>query len=330
MGFSKSTIAALCVLAGAAQAAKADDLQVKAPPTSFLNVPFFQVNDNRLSYSYIFNATDPGVTGNTVKQGYSYTHYDTWAYGTNFLNINMWKSDHNDPANGCKGPGQGCVGATEIYGVLRSTFGFNQIFNTNAFTYGPLHNVSLEVGTDFNTDNNPFAPNKRALFLGTQFAFDLPYKGFINLAPMYYQELNHSSFAQGPTLPGGQIDYRPTWAFEFNYYMDLGFLPPTLPLSVSGRATFVGPKGPQNSPVAFNAIKNVQTTTEINAEPIRLTLDTSRMIWGDKYSHFLDVWVAYRYWGNKFGIASDSLTCQNQGLHSCTESSLYSGVTVKF
>ena len=39
-----------------------------------------------------------------------------------------------------------CAGATEIYGLFRSTFGFNEIFNTKAFSLGPLHNVSFEVG----------------------------------------------------------------------------------------------------------------------------------------------------------------------------------------
>ncbi|MCK1395711.1 hypothetical protein [Bradyrhizobium sp. 1] len=329
MRIYKSTIAALIVLANGAYAAHAGDPAVKAMPAA-TNTPFFLVNDNRLTYSYIFNAADPGVTSNTAKQGYSFTHFDAWAYGTNFLNATMWRADSNAPANGCKGAGQGCAGATEFYGILRSTFGFNELFNTRVFTYGPLRNVSFEIGADAKTVNNAVASDKRALFAGLQFAFDLPYKGFINLAPMYYQELNHNSVVQGPALPSGQIRYNPTWAFEVNYYMDLGFLPSYLPLSVSGRASIIGPKGPQTSPIPFNPITNVQTTTEINSEPIRLTLDTSRMIWGDKYSHFLDVWVAYRYWGNKYGISPDSLSCKGVGLNSCTESSLYSGVTVKF
>jgi hypothetical protein len=310
-------------------AVNAADFPVKAV-SPIPDLPFFQVNDNRLSYSYIFNGTDPGVTGNTAKQAYSFTHFDTWAYGTNFFNLSMFKSDHADPANGCKGPNEGCAGATEIYGVLRSTFGFNQIFDTHVFTVGPLQNVSLELGTDFNTENNPFAPNKRALFAGLQFAFDLPYKGYINFAPMFYKELNHNSFVEGPALPTGAIDYDPTWAFESNYYMDLGFLPDYLPLSVSGRLTLIGPKGPQADPIPAS-LSNVQTKIEINSEPIRLTYDASKAMWGKKYSHFLDVWVAYRYWQNKFGLDhANSPSCLGPAAGSCTEESLYTGVTVKF
>jgi hypothetical protein len=310
--------------------ATAADFPVKGT-SPIADLPFFQVNDNRLTYAYIFNGTDPGVTAHTAKQTYAFTHFDTWAYGTNFLNIAMLKSDQNDPANGCKGPGQGCAGATEIYGVLRSTFGFNEIFNTKVFSIGQMRNVSLEIGADFNTENNPFAPNKRALFAGLQFAFGLPYKGYINFAPMLYKELNHNSFVEGPLLPSGQIDYRATWSFESNYYMDLGFLPPTVPLSISGNISIRGPKGPQASPIPFTVPTNIQTKTEIFSEPIRLTLDASRMAWGPKYSHLLDVWVAYRYWQNKFGLDHENaLSCKGATANSCTESSLYSGITVKF
>ena len=44
------------------------------------------------------------------------------------------------------------------------------------------------------------------------------------------------------------------------------------------------------------------TKTEFNSEPIRLTFDASKAFWGPKYSQFVDLWVAYRYWQNKFGL----------------------------
>ena len=73
---------------------------------------------------------------------------------------------------------------------------------------------------------------------------------------------------------------------------------------------------------------------EFNSEPIRLTFDASKAMWGGKYSHFVDVWVAYRYWQNKFGLDhSNSTVCNvTPGVsnNSCTESSLYAGITAKF
>jgi hypothetical protein len=53
-----------------------------------------------------------------------------------------------------------------------------------AFSAGPLHNVSFEVGGDANAENNFLSPSKRAFVAGLQFAFDLPYKGFFNVAPI--------------------------------------------------------------------------------------------------------------------------------------------------
>lgn len=346
--------------------ASAADLPVKAKVKPIVDVPFFLVIDNRVSYSYIFNAAQPGmytvrpdgtVNGKTAKSVYSFTHFDAWAYGTNFFTISLYKSGHNDPASPCTNAGvnifgtaSDCAGASEIYGLFRSTFGFNEIFNTKAFTMGPLRNVSFEVGMDANTENRFFGAAKRDVVAGLQFAFDLPYKGYINVAPLVYWEfLNHNSFSQcglfGPGIPGltcnsdGNTSFRPTWAVEVNYYMDLGFLPENFQyFSISGRAGWYGPKGDSNSLPFLSGPGRFSTAskTELNSEPIRLTFDASKAFMGAKYSHFVDVWVAYRYWQNKFGLDHNAtpgvctLAATGVSTNSCTESSIYSGVTVKF
>ena len=345
--------------------ASAADLPVKAKPVA--DAPFFFVIDDRVTYSYIFSGTDPGVfsvrpdgtiDGKTPKSVYSFTHFDAWAYGTNFFTISMFKSGHNDPASPCTNAGTifgtpaNCAGASEVYGLLRSTFGFNEIFGTKAFTVGPLHNISFEVGMDANTENNFLAPAKRDVVGGLQFGFDLPYKGYFNAAPLVYWEFsNHNAFNQcglfGAGVPGvtclvdGNTRYKPTWAVETNYYMDLGFLPPNFQyFSISGRAAWYGQKGDQNAPLPGfgTGVLSTATKVEFNSEPIRLTFDASKAFAGPKYSHFVDVWVAYRYWQNKFGLdhnASPGVCTLTAGgvtrsTNSCTESSLYTGVTVKF
>jgi len=79
------------------------------------------------------------------------------------------------------------------------------------------------------------------------------------------------------------------------------------------------------------------TKTEFNSEPIRLTFDASKAFMGGKYSHFVDLWVAYRYWQNKFGLDHNNApgVCTLGGIgtpstNSCTEQTVYAGVTVKF
>jgi hypothetical protein len=100
--------------------------------------------------------------------------------------------------------------------------------------------------------------------------------------------------------------------------------------AISGRAGWYGPKGDSNAPLTGI----MPSKTELNSEPIRLTFDASKAFWGPKHSHFVDVWVAYRYWQNKFGLDhNNSSVCNvSPGVsnNSCTESSLYSGITVKF
>ena len=354
----------LAVLAPTGFASAADLPVTAAKPVA--DVPFFFVIDDRVTYSYIFTGAQPGmftvnpngtINGKTAKSVYSFTHFDAWAYGTNFFTISMFKSGHNDPASPCTNAGTifgapaDCAGATEIYGLFRSTFGWNEIFNTKAFSIGPLHNISFEVGMDANTENRFFGAAKRDVVGGLQFQFDLPYKGYFNVAPLVYWEfLNHNSFAQcnsgfsGP-IPGvsclfdGNTSFKPTWAVETNYYMDLGFLPESIQFfSISGRAAWYGPKGDSNSLPFLSGPGRFSTAskTEFNGEPIRLTFDASKAVWGAKYSHFVDIWVAYRYWQNKFGLDHNAmpgvctLAATGQSTHSCTESSLYSGITVKF
>jgi hypothetical protein len=348
--------------------ARAADLPVKAKAKPVPDIPFFFVIDDRVTYSWMPRGTDPGVfsvnpngtiNGNTSKSVYSFTHFDAWAYGTNFFTISMFKSDHNDPAAPCinsgvlpSGLGANCAGATEFYGLIRSTFGWNELFNTKMFSVGPLHNISFEVGADGETENNFLAPAKRDFVAGLQFAFDLPYKGYFNVAPLAYKEINHNAFNQcgvfGPGgIPGltcnldGNTNFNTTWAVETNYYMDLGFLPPEFQyFAISGRAGWYGPKGDANG-LPFNSgpgVLSTATKTELNSEPIRLTFDASKAIWGPKYAQFVTTWVAYRYWQNKFGLDHNAElgVCQtgtvaaHVSTNSCTESTVYAGVTVKF
>ncbi|MGO8910372.1 MAG: hypothetical protein ACLQDM_13780 [Bradyrhizobium sp.] len=366
MSYRNKVIAAallsLSTLAPASFASAADlpTYKVKAKPVP--DVPFFFVIDDRVTYSWMPKGTDPGayslkpgggIDGTTAKSVYSFTHFDVWAYGTNFFTISMYKSDHNDPAGPCSNAGvllsgapANCAGATEFYGLIRSTFGWNELFGTKQFTMGPLHNISFEVGADGEAENSFLAPAKRDFVAGLQFAFDLPYKGYINVAPLAYKEINHNAFDQcglfGPGTPGvtciadGNTDFKTTWAVEINYYMDLGFLPPEMQyFAISGRAGFYGPKGNQNEPLGVLG-GGTATKTEINSEPIRLTFDASKAIWGPKYSQFVTTWVAYRYWQNKFGLdhnAAPGVCTLNNGTvstNSCTESTVYAGVTVKF
>ena len=94
-----ATALSLATLVPAGYASAADLTTVKAPKPA-AEVPFFLVIDNRVSFSWMPKGTDPGmfsvnpngsINGTTAKQVYSFTHFDAWAYGTNFFTISMFK-----------------------------------------------------------------------------------------------------------------------------------------------------------------------------------------------------------------------------------------------
>ena len=311
--------AAAATIATVGMASAADLPSKKGPAAAVAPAPMFFVNDNTISYSYQFNATDPGVRGKFGKNVFSFTHFDVWAMGTNFFTIDLLKSPLQDPASG------GNAGATEIYGLFRSTLGLNQLTGTKNFSMGPLNNVSLEVGADFNTMNTTLAPAKKSLVAGLQFSFGLPYKGFFNISPLYFKEWNHNSF--NTPAAAQSTEFNGTWAVETVYAMPLGFMPEAVPLTFSGRAALYGPKG-TGSPLIASTIAN-KTVTTLNSEQ-RLTLDVGKMAFGASKADLVSVFVAYRYWTNKFGISeANSPVCAGT-LGSCKENATSLGLNIKF
>ena len=292
----------------ASQAGAADVPPVKAPPAPPAAAPFFLVNDNSVTYRYEFNATNPGA-GETPKHAVSFSHFDVWAYGTNFFNIDWLKATNNrappfgTPAAPCDAvdpPGtRRCDAYTEIYALVRSTFGWNQIFNTKAFSWGPLTNIEFAVGADVNTDNTTLASAKRSIQGGLQFDFATPYKGFINVGAFVYKEWQNDGFAAQGVGNGlnlsGKVDFDPTWAIEALYVQPLAFQP--LPLTFKSFAVIHGPKGCGEpcGPVG----PGLKRTTEYLTQQT-LLLDVGKLAWG-KPDQFA-VWTAYRWWKNKFGI----------------------------
>ena len=136
-------------------------------------------------------------------------------------------------------------------------------------------------------------------------------------------------------IPDGNTDYNATWAVETNYYMDLGFLPESIKyFAISGRAGLYGPKGAGASRrSAIQATNRDQDRNQPRTDPSDLRRQQGLL--GPKYAHFVDVWVAYRYWENKFGLNDQNVAngvCYTLGVsnRSCTEKSFYAGVTAKF
>jgi len=110
----RTTLALAAILAAAAAgSAGAADLPVKAVPTKVVETPYFLVNENSVSYHYEFTATNPGA-GTTPKNVGTFSHFDVWAYGTNFFNLDWLKATStNTPSNPCPVSGTRIDGASE-------------------------------------------------------------------------------------------------------------------------------------------------------------------------------------------------------------------------
>jgi hypothetical protein len=266
--------------------ALAADMRVRAvePPKP---PPFFLVNENAITYSYAPTATDPFV-GKTAKSIFTFSHFDVWAYGTNFFNVDLLKSDLRDPATPCGYtgfPATGCEGATEIYGFFRSTLGWKQLYGIQFGTF--LTNISWKFGGDANTENNAAAPAKRDVVVGLQFDFAFPWGASADFSGLYYNEKNHNAFITNPT---SGVTHFQTWRIEAGFRTPLG--PKGTPWSFSSIAGINGPKG-------TGAPLQPSTKTE-SFFTQKLALDVGQVV--ANKPGMVSIFGAYVYWQNKFGI----------------------------
>lgn len=244
--------------------------------------PFFTFYDTQVSYRFAPTAAEPGIPSSKSrppvdiqKNIFAITHANSWAYGSNFINVDVLKSGIEDPVKG------GGDGATEVYALYRGILSGNALTATKAFSFGPIRDLRLGFGGDLNSKNTNFAAQKRLLVVGPNIAFDLP-GGFLNLGINYSQEDNHNG------VTNRHVAFDPAFEMELTYSIPLTFT--GLPLTLAGFDNFIGPKGRDG----FNR----QTKTEILSRT-NLVLDIGKLAFNTPNT--VDVFVGYQYWYNKFG-----------------------------
>jgi len=325
---------AATTLAGSAFAA---DMPVKAP--AMKDIPFFLVNDTSVSFTWYPSATDPGVPGGGIagnsnafnKYAFSVTHFDVWSYGTNFFNIDILKSDNNNPVNDQFNPR--ATGAVEVYAFGRSTLGLNQLSNSKMFSSFLFKNIEFEFGGDINTENDGLGPQKRDIVLGGQFDLNLP--GTVNLSVLAYKEWNNNNFWVVPNAFSGEREFQWIPRLELLISEPLTFLP--WPITWNSFTGVNFPKGTGITQAHLNALCagactgpnpfNAFSKTEI-FEDNRLTLDVSKLAWGK--AGIWDAYVGYRYWYNKFGTDHNAPLFASIAPGTSVESTAYIGTTYHF
>jgi hypothetical protein len=309
---TKILLGAALAAAFASQAGAADLAAKKKAAAAPAPAPYFLFADTSISYRFETRANEPGSSDNVQKQVVSLTHFDVTKWGTNFVNVDVLKSNHFDAA---KNSGHG---AYEVYGLYRGTLSGNYIAGGKTFALGGIvKDVSLAFGGDANTKNTTFAPRKKLIVGGLQVDFDVP--GVLNVAVLAGKEWNHcgldSTFPAGVRCAGAagltqNPEFKTNAHIEVNYMQPLAFT--GLQLKFSGFTNFVTPKGKDGS--------GTQTKLEILSDN-RLTLDLGKVV-GYK-ANMVDAFVGYRHWNNKFG--NDSKIVKGS-----IENQIYLGTAVHF
>jgi hypothetical protein len=333
---SASTIAAAFTWAGSAFAA---DLAVKASAAAPASPSFFIVNDNSISFTWYPSATDPGVTpvpgeSNPFNKFVgTATHFDVWEYGTNFFNIDILKSDNNNPVNDQFHPRN--TGAVEVYAFERSTLGLNQLTNSKMFSSFLFKNIEFEFGGDINTENDGLGPQKRDIVLGAQFDLNLP--GTVNFSILAYKEWNNNNFWIIPGAYSGEREFQWTPRLELLISEPLTFMP--WPVSWRNFTGVNFPKGTGISQAHLDALcagacsgpNPASAFTKVEVfEDNRLVLDASKL-WFNKPGIW-DIYAGYRFWYNKFGTDHNApvFSGPTGAPGTSVESTAYLGTTFHF
>jgi hypothetical protein len=242
----------------------------------------FDWSDTSLSYRYGWQFKEPGVANgeDIVKNILNLSHADGYKYGSNFVSIDILKSGSNDPAN------NSTVGAVELYGVFRTVLSGSKVFDTTALTFGPIKDIGLELGSDLETKNTAFAPEKRAIVIGPQFAIAIP-QGFWNISIHLYHEWNNNGIVGKPVDFNTTAEAETAWAYPF--------VVGPVPLVFTGFLNIIAPKGRDGF--------GDQTRTEILAHP-KIMVDVGQMAM--EVPNKVLVGVGYEYWLNKFGDPPDT------------------------
>lgn len=234
-------------------------------------------SDTYLGYRYSTQFREPGIDGTVEKNIVQLSHASGWAYGGNYFNADMLMSDKNDPSN------NGNTGASEVYVVYRGSLSLGKISKSD-LSFGPVRDVSVTAGFDFNAKNNTFASKKRYLVLGPTFNIAVP-KGFFDIGVWACHEQNYNG------IVAKSVDFKTTWMIGTSW--GIPFEMGNVGMKFEGYLNYIQPKGKDGF--------GVETKTETLSN-VALMADLGS-VFGAKGKVF--VGVGFEYWNNKFGGANN-------------------------
>jgi nucleoside-specific outer membrane channel protein Tsx len=238
-------------------------------------------SDNALSYRYGTRFAEPFNPGHIKKHIVGFTHASGYRYGSNYLHLDLLKSDRSD----ARSLGSSS-GAREAYLLYRHTFDLGALGGTE-IRFGKVKGVGLTAGFDVNhKDDVGYNSRKRMLVAGPTLMWDVP--GFLNTSILWLRESNAPS---GPFAPIANVRGRHTYDTHPMFGASWG-IPLADGWSFEGYLNFIAAKGLDETGAATSAETNLD---------MALMLDIGPRLGQPKKK--IRVGIGYQFWNNKFGNA---------------------------
>ena len=237
-------------------------------------------SDTAISWRYGTRFAEPFNPEHINKHVVALTHASGYKYGSNYLNLDLLKSDSKDPKSLTDSSG-----AEEAYLLYRHTLDIGAL-SGRELRAGPVKGLGLTAGFDLNTkDDVGYNSRKRMLVLGPTLMWDVP--GFLNTSLLLIHESNAPSGAFPPI--SGVAGRR--YTFDNHPMLSASWgIPVAEGWSFEGYANFIASKG-------LDEVGN-PTSAETNID-MQLMYDIGAR-YGQKKKRFR-VGVEYQFWNNKFG-----------------------------
>ncbi|UVJ46264.1 nucleoside-binding protein [Pseudomonas sp. LS1212] len=232
--------------------------------------------NNSVGFRYGQEFTNPKNPEYISKRIYSFTHADGYRYGSNFLNLDVFFSDSNDPRKGTD------HGGSEVYAVYRHQLFASRVFDKPLGT-GWIKDYAFTLGFDANRNNNLASSNKRAVVFGPTLKFNTV--GVLDFSVLYYREHNQTG------IPGARHE---ELTFDGTYNLNLVWMRPfhigDHAAKFQGFVNYIGEKGEDYNDNDTAAETLMRTSLMFAARPGK---NIKPNVWFG---------VGYEYWHNKFGV----------------------------
>ncbi|MFM7026864.1 MAG: outer envelope protein [Limnohabitans sp.] len=234
-------------------------------------------SDTSIAVSHGGKFAEPYNSNDVGKNIYSLKHVSGDKYGQNFFNADLLQSNSADPGANTTG------GAQEVYVVYRRLFDLEKMTG-KSYAFGPVKNVGVTVGFDWNTKNDYYGSKKRMLVAGPTFMMDIK-QGFFNVSLLMLDESNDPN-ADRSGYSAGRYHYKNHADLNLAWGVPTGINN----LSFEGWADFIASKGKDETGGDTKAETHIYATLMYDVSaPLGATPNTFKLGAG------------YEYWKNKFG-----------------------------